>query len=108
MPNLINNAFSITPDLIKVSVTGNNGQYKSGAVYWDGNSQQFKVIDPSGSVDMFTTTMQIEAGDFFKEMFIWYLAQKSEKEKLKLLREKYPNLDEAYLEYKALLALFED
>lgn len=97
-----------SPDLL-VSVSGTSGPYRSGAVYWDGNNQKFKVVDPNGGTeDFYGATATIEAGSLFQEMRTWYLKKVAEERELEQLCKEYPNLAEARKEFEMLKQLVKD
>lgn len=97
------------PNLLQSTVSGNSGPYHSGAIYWDGSQQKFKVIDGQGQTqDMYGATASIEPGFDLKEMHAWWLEKKAEEANIKALCEKYPNLAEARQEYEILYKLVKD
>jgi len=91
------------PDLVVASLNGSTGPYSSGAVYWDGNQQKFKVIDSSGGAqDMYGQSASVEAGHKLKEMLAWYETKRTEEAQLERLLKEYPNLAEAKQEFDIL------
>lgn len=90
------------PSVLEVS-SYNNGPYSSGAVYWDSNSRQYKIIDANGSsISMPAGTANINVGSKLREMLVWYEQKKLEEAQIKTLCEQYPNLAEAKKEFDAL------
>lgn len=97
-----------SPDLI-VSVSGSGGPYRSGAVYWDGNNQKFKVVDPNGGTeDFYGSTATIEAGPLYRDMQLWVMKKQEEERELEKLCREYPNLAEARKEFEMLRQLVKD
>ncbi len=97
-----------SPDLT-VNISGNSGPYSSGAVYWDGNAQKFKVIDSAGgSQDMYGASASIELGSQFKEIQAWVLKKQAEERELERLCKEYPNLSEAKKEFDTIYKLVKD
>ena len=98
-----------TPDLVQGSVNGSSGPYQSGAVYWDGNAQKYKVIDANGGAqDMYEMSVQVEAGHKLKEMISWYERKKAEEAQIETLLKDYPNLAEAKKEFDVLYNILKD
>lgn len=91
------------PELVMASLNGNSGPYNSGAVYWDGNQQKFKVIDSNGGAqDMYGQSASVEAGQKLKEMLAWYETKRTDEAQLERLLKEYPNLAEAKREFDIL------
>jgi hypothetical protein len=96
------------PTILDVS-SYNNGPYTSGAVYWDANSRQFKIVDSNGSAfTMPAGTANINVGSKLKEMIVWFEQKKSEEQRIKALCDKYPNLAEAKKEFDVLYNLVKE
>ena len=97
------------PGVINATIQGGGGSYSSGAVYWDGNQQKFKVVDSNGnSNDMYGAGATIEPGYELIEMMSWWRDKKREEAEIKALCEKYPNLAEAQQEYEILYKLVKE
>ena len=94
---------------LAVSTNGNSGPYSSGAVYWDGNAQKFKVIDASGGAqDMYGASVNIELNAQFHEIQSWVLKKQAEERELEKLCKEYPNLAEAKKEFDMLYKLVKE
>ena len=92
-PNIIQTAGGSTPNVPQIS----------GAVYWDGNRGQFKVMDSQGgSYDMHFANGTIGPGHELMEMIGWWRNKEIEEANLKNLCEQYPNLAEAKQEFDVL------
>jgi hypothetical protein len=90
------------PTILDVS-SYNNGPYTSGAIYWDANGRQFKVIDANGNAQtMPAGTANINVGTKLREMLTWYESKKLEEQIIKDLCKEYPNLAEAKKEFDTL------
>jgi len=90
------------PSVLEVS-SYNNGPYTSGAIYWDANSRQFKVVDANGNSQTISAgTANINVGSRLREMITWYEQKKLEEAQIKTLCEQYPNLAEAKKEFDVL------
>jgi hypothetical protein len=90
------------PSVLEVS-SYNNGPYTSGAIYWDANSRQFKVVDANGNSQTISAgTANINVGSRLREMITWYEQKKLEEQSIKDLCAKYPNLAEAKKEFDVL------
>ena len=97
-----------SPDLV-VSISGQAGPYSSGAVYWDGGAQKFKVIDSNGgSQDFYGATVTIEAGAQFRDIRDWVMRKQAEEYELAQLCKEYPNLEEARKEFEMLKQLVKE
>jgi hypothetical protein len=99
---------SSDPSILEVS-TFNNGPYTSGALYWDANSRQYKIVDVNGSAQTIPQgSANINVGPRLKEMVAWYEHKLLEENKIKELCEKYPNLAEAKREFDVLYNLVKE
>ena len=97
-----------SPDL-QVSISGQNGPYRSGAVYWDGSAQKFKVMDANGgSEDFYGATVTIDAGQQFRDIQSWVIKKQAEERELEKLCKEYPNLEEARKEFEMLKQLVKE
>jgi hypothetical protein len=97
-----------SPDL-NVTVSGQVGPYRSGAVYWDGNAQKFKVIDSNGgSEDFYGASVNIDAGQQFRDIQSWVLKKQAEERELAQLCKEYPNLEEARKEFEMIKQLVKE
>jgi len=93
---------SIDPGILEVS-TFNNGPYASGALYWDANSRQYKVVDANGSAQTIPQgSANINVGPKLREMIVWFEKMRAEEEAIKELCKQYPNLAEAKKEFDVL------
>ena len=98
-PNIILTAGGSTPMVPQIS----------GAVYWDGNRSQFKVLDGlGGSQDMHFANASITPGHELMEMIGWWRNKEIEEANLKNLCAQYPNLAEAKQEFDVLHKLLKE
>jgi hypothetical protein len=96
------------PTILDVS-SYNNGPYTSGAIYWDANGRQFKVVDVSGNAQtMPAGTANINVGTKLREMLTWYESKKLEEQSIKDLCKEYPNLAEAKKEFDTLYNILKE
>lgn len=78
----------------------------SGAVYWDGLSQQTKIIDSCGlAVVINPPTHLIQLDAETQSLLLWVMVKMSEEAKLKDLMEKYPGLKDLNEKFEMMLAL---
>jgi hypothetical protein len=99
---MIDYIVSSSPDILEVS-SYNNGPYTSGAVYWDANTRQFKVVDANGNAQSMTSgTANINVGQKLREMIVWFEKMKAEEQAIAELCKQYPNLAEAKKEFDVL------
>ncbi len=90
------------PSVLEVS-SYNNGPYTSGAIYWDANSRQFKVVDVSGNAQTIPAgTANINVGPKLREMIVWFEQKKIEEQQIAQLCKEYPNLADAKREFDTL------
>jgi hypothetical protein len=90
------------PSVLEVS-SYNNGPYTSGAIYWDANSRQFKVVDVSGNAQTIPAgTANINVGPKLREMIVWFEQKKLEEQQIAQLCKEYPNLADAKREFDTL------
>jgi hypothetical protein len=99
---MIDYIISTDPTILDVT-SYNNGPYTSGAVYWDSNNRQFKIVDPNGNaVSMPQGTANINVGSKLREMITWYEHKMLEEKQIAELCKQYPNLAEAKKEFDVL------
>lgn len=99
---MIDYILSTSPDILEVS-SFNNGPYSSGALYWDANSRQYKVIDSNGAAQTIPQgTANINVGSKLREMIVWFEKMKAEEQAIAELCKQYPNLAEAKKEFDVL------
>jgi hypothetical protein len=99
---MIDYIISSDPGVLEVS-SFNNGAYTSGAVYWDANTRQYKVVDINGNAQsMPQGTANINVGPKLREMIVWFEKMRVEEEAIKELCKQYPNLAEAKKEFDVL------
>jgi len=105
---MINYIVCADPSILDIS-SHNNGPYSSGAVYWDADGRQFKIIDSNGSAfPMPTGTAHINVGSKLKEMIVWFEQKRLEEQTVGELCKKYPNLAEAKKEFDVLYNLLKE
>lgn len=103
--------------MIKVQITGNQpNMYQidrsynlpgiTGAVQWNGVNKCFEVSVGSGwqRIDN-TVELNVSGGPDIWEMHKWIEEKKKEEQETKMLRSKYPSLDEAYNHLDLIKAL---
>lgn len=96
------------PSVLEVS-TYNNGPYTSGAIYWDANSRQFKVVDANGNSQTISSgTANINVGTKLREMITWYEQKRLEEQQIAELCKQYPNLAEAKKEFDVLFNIVKE
>lgn len=106
---MINYIISSDSQVIDVSQPGGGGGYNSGAMYWDANNRQFKIIDANGNAQSFTpASTNINVGSKLREMIVWYEQKKSEEQQLSQLCKEYPNLAEAKKEFDSIYNLVKE
>jgi hypothetical protein len=94
---------------VQIQVRNNGGPYSSGAVYWDGGAQKFKVIDSNGgSQDMYLPMIEIGATGLTQSAINWVMRKQHEEMKLDELCKQYPTLADARREFEMLLNLVKD
>ncbi len=94
---------------VQIQVRNNGGPYHSGAVYWDGNTQRFKVVDSNGSAhDMYLPMIEIGTTGMTQSAINWVMRKQHEEMQLDKLCEQYPNLADARREFEMLLNLVKD
>ena len=99
---MIDYIISSDPSILEVS-SYNNGSYTSGAVYWDANSRQYKIVDISGNAQPVPQgTANVNVGPKLREMIVWFEKMRTEEEAIKELCKQYPNLAEAKKEFDVL------
>lgn len=90
-------------------MSGQAGPYSSGAVYWDGGSQKFRVVNSAGGTeDFYGATVSIEAGSQFRDIQSWVLKKQAEERELEQLCKEYPMLAEARKEFEMIKQLVKD
>lgn len=81
----------------------------TGEVWWDSNTQRFKVvIGPGQSMDLQTNVANIEFRPEVARILEWAERKMKEEAQLDQLCQEYPNLDQARREYEVLLALLKN
>ena len=99
---MIDYIISSDPSILEVS-SYNNGAYASGALYWDANSRQNKVIDSNGVAQTIPQgTANINVGPKLREMITWFEQKRLEEKQIVELCKQYPNLAEAKKEFDVL------
>lgn len=99
---MINYIMCSDPSILDVS-SYNNGAYTSGALYWDANTRQYKIVDINGNAQTVPQgSSNINVGPKLREMITWYEQKKLEEQQLAQLCKDYPNLAEAKKEFDAL------
>lgn len=99
---MIDYIISSDPSILEVS-SYNNGSYTSGALYWDANSRQYKIVDISGNAQPVPQgTSNINVGPKLREMITWYERKMLEERQIAELCKQYPNLAEAKKEFDVL------
>jgi hypothetical protein len=89
--------------VIDASTMNSGSCYTSGAMYWDANQQQVKVIDSNGNSATLTAgSANINVGPKLREMLVWFEQKKFEEQQIAELCKQYPNLAEAKKEFDAL------
>ena len=89
--------------VIDASIMNSGSCYTSGAMYWDANQQQVKVIDSNGNASTLTAgSANINVGPKLREMLVWFEQKKFEEQQIAELCKQYPNLAEAKKEFDAL------
>lgn len=95
--------------VIDASVIGSGNCYSSGAMYWDANQQQIKIIDANGNATPLTGgSANINVGPKLREMIVWFEQKKSEEQQLAQLCKEYPNLAEAKKEFDSIYNLVKE
>lgn len=104
-----NYIMSSDSSIIDVSTPGSGGGYTSGAIYWDANQRQFKVVDVNGNAQsMSPGTTNINVGHKLREMITWYEHKKLEEHQMSELCKQYPNLADAKREFDAIYNLVKE
>jgi len=99
---MIDNIVSSDPDIIAVSYY-NNGAYTSGALYWDANARQHKIVDVNGNAQSVPqSSASITVGSKLQEMVAWFELKRAEEQQVAELCKNYPNLAEAKREFDVL------
>jgi len=100
--------FSNTQEAVQVSLSGSM-PYRSGAVYWDHYSNQFKVVDAQGGVEVVSgQSISVSAGGELQNIMAWCRQKMAEEAELKALCRQYPNLDDARREFETLRNIVKD
>lgn len=90
----------------------NQGTYygaPTGAIWWDSNTQGFKVVTgPGQSADLPMHSANIEFRPEISRILGWAERKMQEDEQLDQLCKRYPNLAEARKEFEALYNLLKD
>lgn len=106
---MINYIMSSDSQVIDVSQPGSGGGYTSGAVYWDANNRQFKIIDSNGNAQSFTpASTNVNVGPKLREMLVWFENKKLEEQQMIELCKQYPNLADAKREFDAIYNLVKE
>jgi hypothetical protein len=106
---MIDYIISTDSTIIEASAHGGSGAYISGAVYWDSNSRQFKVIDGNGNPQTLSGgTANISVGTKLREMIAWFEQKQFEEKQLAELCKQYPNLAEAKREFDSIYNLVKE
>lgn len=99
---MIDNIISSDPDIIAVSYY-DNGAYTSGALYWDANTKQHKIVDVNGTASPVPNSLaSVIVGSKLKEMIAWFELKRAEEQQVAELCKNYPNLAEAKREFDVL------
>jgi hypothetical protein len=99
---MIDYIISSDPSILDVA-SHNNGAYTSGALYWDANSRQYKIIDSNGNAQPVPQgSSNINVGPKLREMLTWYEHKMLEEKQMAELCKQYPNLAEAKKEFEVL------
>ena len=99
---MIDYIISSDPGVLEVS-SYNNGSYTSGAVYWDANSRQYKIVDVNGNAQTVPQgTANVNVGPKLREMIVWFEKMRAEEQQIAELCRQYPNLAEAKKEFDVL------
>jgi hypothetical protein len=105
---MIDNIVSSDPDIIAVSYY-NNGAYTSGALYWDANSRNLKIVDSNGtSQSVPQGSASITVGSKLQEMVAWFERKRAEEQQVAELCKNYPNLAEAKREFDVLYNIIKE
>jgi len=95
--------------VIDASVMNSGNCYSSGAMYWDSNQQQVKVIDSNGNATTLSGgSVNINVGSKLREMIVWFEQKKFEEQQLAQLCKEYPNLAEAKKEFDSIYNLVKE
>jgi hypothetical protein len=99
---MIDYIISSDPSILEVS-SYNNGSYSSGALYWDANTRQYKIVDISGNAQTVPQgSSNINVGPKLREMITWFEQKRLEEKQMAQLCKEYPNLAEAKKEFDVL------
>lgn len=90
-------------------VESTNAFYISGALYWDANQRQFKIVDSAGNSSTVPVGYDtVTIGQRLQNIISWVEAKQQEEFEVKALCEQYPNLADAKREYDSLLNLIKN
>jgi hypothetical protein len=105
---MIDNIISSDPSILEVS-SYNNGSYASGALYWDANARQYKIVDVNGNAQSVPQgSSNINVGPKLREMIVWFEMMRAEEQAIKELCKQYPNLAEAKKEFDVLYNIIKE
>ncbi len=106
---MIDYILSTDTNIINANAHNMSGCFTSGAVYWDSNTRQFKVVDQNGnSHPLGGATANISIGIKLREMIDWFEQKRFEEDQIKELCQKYPNLAEAKREFDSIYNLVKE
>ena len=81
----------------------------TGAVWWDNNTQSFKVVTgPNQSMELGMDTVNVELRPDVERILRWAERKMMEEARLDQLCKQFPNLEEARREFEIMLALVKD